>query len=65
MAQRIAIIDHGRIVAQGSPPELKERTGSETFEQAFLSLTGAAIRDEDASSIDQMRNVAKMFRRQR
>jgi ABC-2 type transport system ATP-binding protein len=65
VAQRIAIIDHGRIIAQGSSPELKERTGSETLEQAFLALTGAAIRDEDASSIDQMRNVAKMFRRQR
>src|SRR5579862_8732671 len=32
VAQRIAIIDHGRIVAQGSPLQLKEQTGQETLE---------------------------------
>ena len=31
VAQRIAIIDHGRIVAQGSPQELKQQTGAETL----------------------------------
>src|SRR6204780_4824895 len=46
VAQRIGIIDHGRIVAQGSPQELKQQTGSETLEQAFLALTGSTIRDE-------------------
>jgi len=65
VAHRIGVIDHGRIVAQGTPKELKEQTGSETLEQAFLSLTGSSIRAEDASSIDQMRNMSKMFRRQR
>jgi ABC-2 type transport system ATP-binding protein len=62
VAQRIAIIDHGRIVAQGSPRELKQQTGAETLEQAFLALTGSAIRDENAGSIDQMRNMAMRFR---
>jgi len=65
VAQRIAIIDHGKIVAQGSAAELKEKTGAETLEQAFLSLTGSSIRAEDASSVDQMRNMARMFRGQR
>ena len=65
VAHRIGIIDHGRIVAQGTPQELKEQTGSETLEQAFLALTGSSIRAEDASSIDQMRNMSKMFRRPR
>ena len=46
VAQRIAIIDHGKIVAQGTPAELKEQTGSETLEQAFLALTGSSVRDE-------------------
>jgi len=62
VAHRIAIIDHGKIVAQGTPQQLKEQTNSETLEQAFLALTGSAIRDESVGSIDQMRNVAKMFR---
>jgi ABC-2 type transport system ATP-binding protein len=65
VAHRIGVIDHGRIVAQGTPKELKEQTGSETLEQAFLSLTGSSIRAADATSIDQMRNMSKMFRRQR
>ncbi|HYK89346.1 MAG TPA: ATP-binding cassette domain-containing protein [Acidobacteriota bacterium] len=63
VAQRIAIIDHGKIVAQGSPAELKAQTGSDSLEHAFLALTGSSIRDESASSVDQMRQFVKMWRR--
>jgi ABC-2 type transport system ATP-binding protein len=63
VAQRIAIIDHGRIVAIGSPRELKEQTGKESLEEAFLALTGTTIRDETAGAVDQMRQFAKMWRR--
>ena len=62
VAQRIAIIDHGVIVAQGTPEELKKQTGAETLEGAFLSLTGSSIRQEDASGIDKMRNMARAWR---
>ena len=62
VAQRIAIIDHGIVVAQGSPQQLKDQTGSETLEQAFLALTGSTIRAEEASSVDQLRNMGRMFR---
>ena len=65
VAHRIAIIDHGKIVAQGSAAELKEQTKTESLEQAFLALTGSTIRDESATSVDQMRNVARMFTRRR
>ena len=61
VAHRIAIIDHGQIVAQGSSSELKERTNSDTLEQAFLALTGSTIRDEEATGLDQMRTISKMF----
>jgi ABC-2 type transport system ATP-binding protein len=50
-------------VAIGSSPELKAQTKTETLEDAFLSLTGTAIRDETAGSAEQMRQVAKMWRR--
>ena len=63
VAQRIAVIDHGRIVAIGSSAELKERTNTSSLEEAFLALTGTAIRDETASSADQMRQVGRMWRR--
>ena len=54
VAHRIAIIDHGGIVAQGTPQELKQQTNSESLEQAFLALTGSSIRDESATSADQI-----------
>src|SRR5271163_4186316 len=63
VAHRIAVIDHGRIVAQGSPQELKQQTGTDSLEQAFLALTGTSIREESANSADQMRQVARMWRR--
>jgi ABC-2 type transport system ATP-binding protein len=63
VAHRIAIIDHGRIVAQGSAQALKEQTRTDSLEHAFLALTGATIRDERADAADQMRQVAKMWRR--
>jgi ABC-2 type transport system ATP-binding protein len=63
VAHRIAVIDHGRIVAMGSSQELKERTGTESLEEAFLALTGTSIREESAGAADQMRQIAKMWRR--
>jgi ABC-2 type transport system ATP-binding protein len=60
-AQRVAIIDHGRIVAQGSAAELKAQTGAESLEGAFLNLTGTTIRDERSSAADEMRQMAKMW----
>jgi ABC-2 type transport system ATP-binding protein len=63
VAQRIAIIDHGKIVAQGTSAELRAQTGTDSLEGAFLALTGSTIRDERASNADQMRQVAKMWRK--
>jgi ABC-2 type transport system ATP-binding protein len=61
VADRISVIDHGRIVATGSPAELKERTQTDSLEGAFLALTGTTIRDEAAGSADQMRQMARMW----
>jgi ABC-2 type transport system ATP-binding protein len=63
VAHRIAIIDHGRIVAMGSPGELKQQTGTDSLEAAFLALTGSSIRDQNADGTDQMRQIARMWRR--
>lgn len=65
VADEIAIIDHGKIVARGTPAQLKERTGESTLEDAFISLTGHAIREEEASSRDNMRNFVKAWNNKR
>jgi ABC-2 type transport system ATP-binding protein len=63
MAHRLAIMDHGRVVATGTPAELREQTGTDSLEGAFLALTGTTIRDERADGADQLRQIAKMWRR--
>lgn len=63
IADRIAIIDHGKIIASGTPEELKQQTKKESLEDAFLELTGHAIREEEASGLDKMRMMRNAFRR--
>lgn len=63
VAHRIAIMDHGRVIAQGSSAELKQQTGADSLEEAFLALTGTSIREEEGGSIFRMRRIAKLFRR--
>lgn len=63
VASRVAIIDHGTIIAVGSPAELKSQTQTQSLEEAFLKLTGNAIREESASSADVMRQARRMWRR--
>jgi ABC-2 type transport system ATP-binding protein len=64
-ARRVGIIDHGRIVAQGTTQELREQTGADSLEAAFLKLTGTTIRDERGDAADQMRQMARMWQRGR
>jgi ABC-2 type transport system ATP-binding protein len=61
VAHRIAIIDHGELIAQGTAVELKTQTDTESLEDAFLSFTGTSLRDESASSTDQVREVAQLL----
>jgi ABC-2 type transport system ATP-binding protein len=62
VAQRIAVIDHGRIVVQGTLDELKKNTKTSSLEEAFISLTGRDIREEESSSLDVMRRHMKFLR---
>ena len=61
MANRIAVIDHGKIVALGTAEQLKKQTGKPTLEEAFIDLTGHEIRQESATSADTMRMARRMW----
>ncbi len=63
MADKVAIIDHGKILSIGTPNELKKQTRSKSLEEAFLKLTGHSIRDEHASIKDRMRLRRGAWRR--
>jgi len=60
IAQRIAVIDHGKIVAMGTSAQLKEKTKTNSLEEAFLALTGNIMREEEANSTDRLRMMRRM-----
>ena len=67
IADRIAIIDHGKLVAMGNTEQLKGQTNTESLEEAYLELTGKTVRDETldtaAGRKQMIRNVIASRRR--
>ncbi|MFA7653697.1 MAG: ATP-binding cassette domain-containing protein [Candidatus Magasanikbacteria bacterium] len=55
VARQVAVIDHGKIIATGTPAELKTQTQSANLEDAFIKLTGNALRAEQGNVLDNMR----------
>jgi ABC-2 type transport system ATP-binding protein len=58
-ANRIAIIDRGKIAKQGTLKELKAATKTKNLEAAFLKITGNMIREEHGTVKDRMRLANK------
>jgi ABC-2 type transport system ATP-binding protein len=58
VADGIAVIDHGRIVAEGTAAALREQTGGRTLKDA---LTGHSIREAEAAPIDRMRMMRRVW----
>jgi ABC-2 type transport system ATP-binding protein len=63
VAQKIAIIDQGRIIVSGSVDELRKQTHTNSLEDAFLTLTGHAIREEEANGTDRMRMARRLWKK--
>lgn len=63
MATTVAIIDHGVVLTSGAPEALIKESQTGSLEEAFLKLTGKTIRDEQAGSVDQLRNHARAWGR--
>jgi ABC-2 type transport system ATP-binding protein len=60
-ANRVAIIDHGKIIEMGSSTQLKKKTKTKSLEEAFLKLTGQQMREESGKMIDRVRAAAKSW----
>jgi ABC-2 type transport system ATP-binding protein len=65
IAQRIAIIDHGKIIAIGSAEDLKNQTNTSSLEEAFIALTGSVMREEQVSSTERFISTERMLRQRR
>jgi ABC-2 type transport system ATP-binding protein len=61
VAQKIAIIDHGQIVAIGSAADLESKTNTKSLEEAFIAITGKAIREEQVNGADHMKSIHRMW----
>ncbi len=46
LADRVGIIDHGKLIALDTPQALMEEYGAEDLEEVFINLTGRRIREE-------------------
>lgn len=62
VADDITVIDHGRIVAEGTASALKAQTGASSLEEAFITLTGRSIREDEANPADRMRMMRRVWR---
>jgi ABC-2 type transport system ATP-binding protein len=55
VADKIAVIDHGKIIERGTAAELEAVTKTNNLEDAFLALTGNKIREEEVGAAEQFR----------
>ena len=46
LCDRVGIIDHGKLIALGSPKQLKDDFRAKNLEEVFINLTGRSIRSE-------------------
>ncbi len=63
VADTIAIIDNGKIIARGTSSQLKKQTKTNSLEKAFLKLTGHTIREEAGTAKDRLRMQARSWGR--
>lgn len=61
-ASKVAIIDYGKIIIQGTIKEILSKTKTKSLEQAFIKSTGKKIRKEDSDTTKaRMRQTARLF----
>jgi ABC-2 type transport system ATP-binding protein len=62
-AERLAIMDLGRLAEQGAPAEVRARHGLESLEEVFTAVTGHAIDDNNEGRLRDVRAQRRVARR--
>jgi ABC-2 type transport system ATP-binding protein len=52
LAERIGILDRGKLIALGTADELRQRFGGGTLEEAFFAATGRALAEDEEPEVD-------------
>ncbi len=55
LAHTVGLLDQGRLVAEGTPAELKAQAGGETLDDVFLALTGHPATPETDDELEETR----------
>ena len=45
LCDRVLLLQDGRVLAEGTPEQVREQAGQVSLEDAFVTLTGTAIDD--------------------
>jgi ABC-2 type transport system ATP-binding protein len=61
-ADKVAIIDHGKMIAMDTVAGIIAQAGTASLEDAFIKLTGHTIRAEEAGAVDGLRQMAKVWK---
>ena len=62
IADKVAIIDHGKMLANDTAANIIANSGTKSLEEAFIKMTGRAIRTTEAGAADSFRKMAAMHR---
>ncbi len=62
ICDRIAILDHGAIIACDSPARLKELHGQKTLDDLFLHLTGRELQDSETGELERLKATLRVRR---
>jgi ABC-2 type transport system ATP-binding protein len=53
LCARIGFLAHGKLVAEGTAPQLMQRAGAATLDDAFIALTGEELEEEELAAVGE------------
>jgi ABC-type multidrug transport system ATPase subunit len=61
LCRRVSIIDNGKIIAEGSPLELKEAIGGDTITLSFKDDAGSVLRSKTKAILGAVEGVTNLI----